>query len=168
MRTTRSGMRLHPIAAMLAPGKAAPAFTLETDAGERLTLKDLRGRPVVLYFYPKDDTSGCTTEACEFRDAFPQFTTSKAEILGVSPDSVESHRKFKAKYDLPFTLLADPEHAVAEKYGVWKEKSMYGRTYMGVERTTYVIDAAGKIAKVFQKVKPAGHAEEVRTALAEL
>ena len=153
---------------MLAPGKAAPAFALDTDAGERLSLKDLRGRPVVLYFYPKDDTSGCTTEACEFRDAFPRFKKSKAEILGVSPDSVESHRKFKAKYDLPFTLLADPEHVVAEKYGVWKEKSMYGRTYMGVERTTYVIDAAGKIAKVFQKVKPAGHAEEVRTALAEL
>ena len=153
---------------MLAPGKAAPAFALDTDAGERLSLKDLRGRPVVLYFYPKDDTSGCTTEACEFRDAFPRFKKSKAEILGVSPDSVESHRKFKAKYDLPFTLLADPEHVVAEKYGVWKEKSMYGRTYMGIERTTYIIDAAGKIAKVFQKVKPAGHAEEVQAALAEL
>jgi thioredoxin-dependent peroxiredoxin len=146
-------------------GKAAPAFTLDTDTGERLSLKDLKGKPVVLYFYPKDDTSGCTTEACEFRDAFPRFKKSKAVILGISPDSVKSHQKFKAKYDLPFTLLADPEHAVAEQYGVWQEKSMYGRKYMGVARTTFIIDAAGKIARVFEKVKPAGHAEEVEQAL---
>lgn len=149
-------------------GKAAPAFTLETDGGERLALKDLKGKPVVLYFYPKDDTSGCTTEACEFRDAVPRFKKSKAVVLGVSPDSVKSHQKFKAKYELPFTLLADPDHTVCEKYGVWKEKSMYGRKYMGVERTTFIIDAAGKVAKIFEKVKPAGHAAAVEAALAEL
>ncbi|HVZ78480.1 MAG TPA: thioredoxin-dependent thiol peroxidase [Gemmatimonadaceae bacterium] len=153
---------------MIAPGKAAPAFTLDTDEGTPLSLKDLKGKPVVLYFYPKDDTSGCTTEACEFRDAFPRFRKSKAVILGVSPDSVKSHQKFKAKYDLPFTLLADPEHEVCEKYGVWQEKSMYGRKYMGVARTTYIIDANGKVAKVFEKVKPAGHAEEIEAALKAL
>ena len=148
-------------------GKRAPAFTLDTDSGERLALADLKGRVVVLYFYPKDDTTGCTMEACEFRDAFPRFKKSKAVILGISPDSVESHRKFKAKYDLPFTLLADPKHAVATKYGVWKKKSMYGHSYMGVVRTTFIIDGAGKIAKVFERVKPNGHAEEVEQALAE-
>ena len=126
------------------------------------------GPPVVLYFYPKDDTSGCTTEACEFRDAFPRFKKSNAVVLGVSPDSVKRHQKFKAKYELPFTLLADPEHAVCEKYGVWQEKSMYGRKYMGVARTTFIIDGAGKIAKIFTKVKPAGHAAEVEAALKEL
>jgi peroxiredoxin Q/BCP len=135
---------------MPAVGKAAPAFTLDTDTGERLSLRDLKGKPVVLYFYPKDDTSGCTAEACEFRDAFPRFDKSKAVILGVSPDPVKSHQKFKAKYELPFTLLADTDHAVAEQYGVWKEKSMYGRKYMGVDRTTFIIDAAGKIAKIFE------------------
>jgi len=149
-------------------GKPAPAFTLDTDTGERLSLRDLKGKPVVLYFYPKDDTSGCTAEACEFRDAFPRFDKSKAVILGVSPDPVKSHQKFKAKYELPFTLLADTDHAVAEQYGVWKEKSMYGRKYMGVERTTFIIDAAGKIAKIFEKVKPQGHAAEVEAALATL
>jgi len=149
-------------------GKLAPAFTLDTDTGERLSLRDLKGKPVVLYFYPKDDTSGCTAEACEFRDAFPRFDKSKAVILGVSPDPVKSHQKFKAKYELPFTLLADTDHAVAEQYGVWKEKSMYGRKYMGVERTTFIIDAAGKIAKIFEKVKPQGHAAEVEAALATL
>jgi len=149
-------------------GKPAPAFTLDTDTGERLSLRDLKGKPVVLYFYPKDDTSGCTAEACEFRDAFPRFDKSKAVILGVSPDQVKSHQKFKAKYELPFTLLADTDHAVAEQYGVWKEKSMYGRKYMGVERTTFIIDAAGKMAKIFEKVKPQGHAAEVEAALATL
>ncbi len=149
-------------------GTSAPAFTLDTDTGVRLSLKDLKGKPVVLYFYPKDDTSGCTVEACEFRDAFPRFKKSKAVILGISPDSVESHQKFKAKYHLPFTLLADPDHSVAEHYGVWKEKSMYGRKYMGIERTTFIIDAAGMVAKMFPKVKPKGHAEEVQAALAEL
>ena len=149
-------------------GKAAPAFTVETDTGETLALKDLKGQNVVLYFYPKDDTSGCTTEACEFRDLMPRFATGSAVILGVSPDSVKSHQKFKAKYELPFTLLADTEHAIAEQYGVWKEKSMYGRKYMGIERTTFLIDATGVLRQVFEKVKPAGHADEVAAALAAL
>jgi peroxiredoxin Q/BCP len=146
----------------------APDFTLDTDAGAPLTLSSLRGRAVVLYFYPKDDTSGCTTEACEFRDLFPRFSTAGATVLGVSPDPVRSHAKFKAKYQLPFTLLADPDHQVAEAYGVWQEKQMYGRKYMGVERTTFVIDRDGRVARVFEKVKPAGHAEEVAAALGEL
>ncbi|MCC6241354.1 MAG: thioredoxin-dependent thiol peroxidase [Gemmatimonadaceae bacterium] len=149
----------------LQPGAAAPDFTVLTDAGENLTLSSLRGRPVVLYFYPKDDTSGCTTEACEFRDLFPRFDGSKAVILGVSPDSVKSHVKFKTKYELPFTLLADTEKEIAQAYGVWKEKSMYGRKYMGVERTTFLIDAKGKVATVFEKVKPAGHAAAVMAAI---
>jgi peroxiredoxin Q/BCP len=146
----------------------APDFTLDTDAGDPLTLSSLRGRPVVLYFYPKDDTSGCTTEACEFRDLFPRFDTAGAAVLGVSPDPVRSHARFKAKYHLPFTLLADTDHRVAEAYGVWQEKQLYGRKYMGVERTTFVIDRDGRVARVFAKVKPAGHAEEVAGALAEL
>jgi thioredoxin-dependent peroxiredoxin len=153
---------------MVSVGKTAPAFSLDTDTGERLSLKDLKGRPVVLYFYPKDDTPGCTVEACEFRDAFPRFKGTKAVILGISPDSVASHVKFKTKFDLPFTLLADPDHEIAEKYGVWQKKSMYGRTYMGIARTTFVIDKNGKVAKVFAKVKPKGHAEEVEQAIDEL
>jgi len=153
---------------MISVGKSAPAFSLDTDAGEQLSLKDLKGRPVVLYFYPKDDTPGCTVEACEFRDAFPRFKGSKAIILGISPDSVKSHQKFKGKFDLPFTLLADEDHAIAEKYGVWQKKSMYGRTYMGIARTTFVIDKDGKVAKIFEKVKPKGHAEEVEQAIDEL
>jgi thioredoxin-dependent peroxiredoxin len=149
-------------------GKAAPAFTLDTDTGEALSLKDLKGKKVILYFYPKDDTSGCTTQACEFRDSMPRFRKGSAVILGVSPDSVKSHQKFKAKFDLPFTLLADTGHGLAEKYGVWKEKSMYGRKYMGVERTTFLIDAKGVLRKVFEKVKPEGHADEVALAIAAL
>jgi peroxiredoxin Q/BCP len=148
-----------------AAGTLAPDFTARTDADTPLTLSSLQGRPVVLYFYPKDDTSGCTTEACEFRDLFPRFEGDRAVILGVSPDSVASHVKFKAKYQLPFTLVADTDHAVCEAYGVWKEKSMYGRKYMGVERTTFVLDAHGRIATVFEKVKPAGHAAEVAAAV---
>ncbi len=155
---------------MTAPavGKLAPDFTLDTDEGTPLTLKSLRGRPVVLYFYPKDDTSGCTTEACEFRDLFPRFDSAKAVILGVSPDSVKSHVKFKTKFELPFTLLADTEKTVAQAYDVWKEKSMYGKKYMGVERTTFVIDAQGKVAHIFSKVKPTGHGEEVMAVIAAL
>lgn len=148
-----------------APGAVAPDFALLTDTGETLTLSALKGRPVVLFFYPKDDTSGCTTEACEFRDLFPRFEQGKAVILGVSPDSVNSHAKFKAKYELPFTLLADTDKVMVQAYDVWKEKSMYGKKYMGVERTTFVIDAQGRIAKVFEKVKPEGHAAEVQSAL---
>ena len=149
-------------------GALAPDFTLLTDVGEPLTLSEQRGRPVVLFFYPKDDTTGCTTEACEFRDLFPRFDGSRALVLGISPDSVKSHVKFRAKYQLPFTLLADVEHAVADAYGVWREKSMYGRKYMGVERSTFVIDADGRIAHVFEKVKPAGHAAVVADAVASL
>lgn len=149
-------------------GKAAPAFTLATDTGETLSLQDLKGQKVVLYFYPKDDTSGCTAQACEFRDSMPRFTNDSAVILGVSPDSVKSHQKFKLKYELPFTLLADTEKTVAEAYGVWKEKSMYGRKYMGVERTTFLIDASGILRQIFEKVKPAGHAAAVAEALAAI
>jgi peroxiredoxin Q/BCP len=150
----------------IAEGIPAPDFTLPTDAGDTLTLSSLRGQWVVLFAYPKDDTSGCTVEACEFRDALPQFDASKAVILGISPDSVKSHVKFKAKFELPYTLLADEEKTVLQAYDVWKEKSMYGKKYMGVERTTFVIDPQGQIAKVFTKVKPAGHAAEVMAAIA--
>ncbi len=150
---------------MLTEGDFAPDFTLPTDSDEALTLSSLRGRPVVLYFYPKDDTSGCTTEACEFRDLVPRFDSSKAVILGVSPDSVASHKKFKAKYELTFPLVADTEKVACQAYGVWKEKSMYGKKYMGVERTTFLIDADGKIARIYTKVKPAGHAAELIEAV---
>jgi peroxiredoxin Q/BCP len=153
---------------MLTVGSLAPDFTLPTDSGEELTLSSLRGRPVVLFFYPKDDTSGCTVEACEFRDLFPRFDGSKAVILGMSPDSVKSHQKFKAKYELPYALVADEEKVALQAYGVWKEKSMYGKKYMGVERTTVLIDAEGRVAQVFEKVKPAGHAEAVMAAVAAL
>jgi len=149
----------------IAEGQLAPDFTLPTDAGELLTLSSLRGQWVVLYAYPKDDTSGCTTEACEFRDLFPRFTKNKAVILGISPDSVKSHQKFKTKYELPFTLVSDEEKVALQAYDIWKEKSMYGRKYMGVERTTFVIDPNGQIAHVFEKVKPAGHAEAVMAVI---
>jgi peroxiredoxin Q/BCP len=149
-------------------GTAAPDFTLPSDTDEQLKLSSLKGKPVVLFFYPKDDTTGCTKEACSFRDALPRFDEMNATILGISPDSTKSHRKFKEKYDLPYPLLADEDHAVAEKYGVWGEKSMYGRKYLGIMRTTFVIDAKGKIAKVFEKVKPEEHATEVAEAVAAL
>ncbi len=149
----------------IAQGTPAPDFTLPTDTGDTLTLSSLRGQWVVLFAYPKDDTSGCTVEACEFRDALPRFNASKAVILGISPDSVKSHVKFKAKYELPYTLLADEEKTVLQAYDVWKEKSMYGKKYMGVERTTFLIDPTGQIAQVFSKVKPAGHADEVMAAI---
>ena len=151
-----------------APGTKAPDFTLPSDEGSSVSLKSLRGSPVVLYFYPKDDTSGCTTEACEFRDAWSGVKGSGARLFGVSPDGVRSHEKFRTKLDLPFPLLADEDHAVAEAYGVWGEKSMYGRKYMGILRTTFILDAQGRIARVFEKVKPAGHAEEVLDALRKL
>jgi peroxiredoxin Q/BCP len=153
---------------MLTAGDQAPDFTLPTDTGEPLTLSALRGRPVVLYFYPKDDTSGCTKESCEFRDLVPRFDKVNAQILGISPDGVKSHAKFRDKYQLNFPLLADEGHPVADKYGVWQEKSMYGRKYWGNARTTFVIDAKGRIAKVFEKVRPAGHAAEVAEAVAAL
>jgi thioredoxin-dependent peroxiredoxin len=150
---------------MLNEGDVAPDFTLQDQDGRDVTLSGFRGRHVVLYFYPKDDTSGCTTQACELRDHMKTFDARGAVILGVSPDDVKSHRKFADKYSLPFTLLADTEHAVAEQYGVWKEKSMYGRTYWGNERTTFVIDEHGRIAKALPKVKPAEHVDQVLASL---
>ncbi|MEO8453303.1 MAG: thioredoxin-dependent thiol peroxidase [Gemmatimonadota bacterium] len=150
---------------MLTPGQKAPPFSLASDAGEPVTLAGLKGKKVVLYFYPKDDTSGCTVEACEFRDNWAAVRKAGAVVLGVSPDEVASHVKFKKKFELPFALLADPDHAVAERYGVWGEKSMYGRKYFGVMRTTFVIDEDGKIMKVFERVKPKGHAGEVLEAV---
>jgi peroxiredoxin Q/BCP len=146
-------------------GAPAPDFELQSDEGETVTLAALRGKPVVLYFYPKDDTPGCTTEACEFRDAYDRFREQGVEILGVSPDTEASHRKFKSKYELPFTLLADPDHRTAEAYGVWKEKRNYGKTYMGIERSTFVIDADGKVAKAMRGIRPAGHAAKVLETL---
>lgn len=150
---------------MLNAGDPAPDIQLETDGGEPFKLSDLRGKKVVLYFYPKSDTPGCTVEACEFRDAATRLTRKKAVVVGVSPDAVSRQAKFKDKFALPFTLLADAEKAAAQAYGVWKEKTMYGRKVMGVERTTFVIGEDGLIRKIFAKVKPQGHAEEV---LAEL
>ena len=146
------------------PGALAPDFTLLTDAGKPFTLSGLQGRPVVLYFYPKDDTSSCTVEACEFRDMFPRFKSGKAVVIGVSPDSVKSHAKFKAKYELPFTLLADTDKLVVQAYDVWKEKSMYGRKYMGVVRSTFLIDRDGRIARIWRNVRVPGHAAEVLEA----
>jgi peroxiredoxin Q/BCP len=146
-------------------GKPAPDFELSSDSGETVNLSDFRGRPVVLYFYPKDDTPGCTTEACEFRDAYDVYRERGAEVIGVSPDTVASHEKFKSKYQLPFTLLADPDHEVAEKYGVWGERKYAGKTYMGINRSTFVIDPDGKVARAMLGIKPAGHAEEVLNAL---
>lgn len=142
-------------------GGPAPEFSLRSDSGETVSLADLRGTPVVLYFYPKDDTPGCTAQACGIRDAWGEFEEAGAVVLGVSPDDEGSHAKFKEKYGLPFTLLADTDHAVADAYGVWGEKSYAGKTYMGVNRSTFVIDPDGDIAKVFRKVKPDEHAEQV-------
>jgi thioredoxin-dependent peroxiredoxin len=146
-------------------GKEAPDFELASDTGERVRLSDLRGRPVVLYFYPKDDTPGCTTQAWSFRDAYGEFEERGAVVLGVSPDTEASHASFKAKHGLPFTLLADPEHEVAERYGVWVEKTMYGKTSMGIKRSTFVIDQDGKVAKAMLGVKPDNHADLVLSAL---
>ena len=150
---------------MVEEGKPAPSFTLPSDSGETISLESLRGKPVVLYFYPRDDTPGCTAQACGIRDAWGEFEERGAVVLGVSPDSTESHEKFKGKYGLPFTLLADEDHATAEAYGVWVEKSMAGKKYMGVERSTFVIDADGNVANVMRRVKPDTHADEVLSAL---
>ena len=147
-------------------GKKAPEFDLLDDSGNPFQLKKLKGKTVVLFFYPKADTPGCTKEACEFRDAGPDFNKKDTVILGISPDDGKAQAKFKTKFGLPYTLLCDTDHAVAEAYGVWKEKSMYGKKYMGIERTTFVIGPDGKVAKIFAKVKPEGHAAEVLAALA--
>lgn len=149
-------------------GARAPAFTLPTHDGGTARLSDLRGSPVVLYFYPKDDTPGCTREACGFRDAAKRLATLGAVVLGVSRDSAASHAKFRDKHRLPFTLLVDADHAVAETYGAWREKTLYGKTSMGIVRSTFVIDAAGKVAKVFRSVKPDGHADQVIAAIEAL
>ena len=149
---------------MVKEGKAAPAFTATNTDGATVKLKDLRGQKVVLYFYPKDDTPGCTKEACSFRDSFAAFKKKGIEVLGISPDSEASHKKFTAKYKLPFTLLADANHAIADAYGVYGEKKFMGRTYMGVKRMTFLIDENGKIKKIFEKVKPDQHAQEVLEA----
>jgi len=151
---------------VVSEGEPAPDFTATTDAGERVSLSDFRGKPVVLYFYPKDDTPGCTTQACGIRDAYADFERAGAVVLGVSPDSEARHVKFKEKYGLPFTLLADPEHEVAELYGMWGEKKYMGKTYWGVSRSTFVVAPDGTVAKVFHKVKPDTHAADVLAALA--
>lgn len=152
---------------MLKEGTTAPAFKTIDQNGESVSLKDLRGRKVVLYFYPKDDTPGCTKEACSFRDAYSKFKKQDITVLGVSPDKEAAHKKFVTKYQLPFTLLADTDHSIAEAYGVWGEKKFMGRTYLGVHRTTFLIDEKGKIRKIFEKVKPEDHASEVLEAFAE-
>jgi len=151
---------------MIDVGQPAPSFSAQADDGRTVTLESLRGRYVVLYFYPKDDTPGCTTEACELRDAFPRFDAASATILGASPDSVASHAKFKKKYSLPFTLLADTDRAIADAFGVWKKKALYGRTFLGIERSTFLIDPAGTIIGMWRKVKAKGHAAQVSAALA--
>jgi peroxiredoxin Q/BCP len=150
---------------MVEEGKPAPDFALTSDSGETVKLSDLRGKPVVLYFYPKDDTPGCTAQACGIRDDYGQFAERGAVVLGVSPDDESSHVKFKEKYGLPFTLLADPTHEVSEEYGVWKEKNYAGKKYMGVERSTFLIDSEGTVTKVMRRVKPDTHAADVLGAL---
>lgn len=149
-------------------GDEAPDFSLPADAGGRVALKDFNGKPVVLYFYPKDDTPGCTREACAFRDQQAPLKKLGAVVLGVSPDGVESHGKFRDKFDLNFPLLADPDHKVAEKYGVWREKNMYGKISMGIQRSTFLIDADGKVAKLWKAVKVDGHDAQVLKAIAAL
>lgn len=149
-------------------GAPAPPFSLPSDQGGTVDLASLRGRPVVLYFYPKDDTSGCTTQACDFRDRWTEVQARGAVVLGVSPDGLRSHAKFRTKYRLPFPLLADEDHAVAEAYGVWGEKSLFGYRYQGILRTTFIIGPGGMIARVFHKVEPKGHAAEVLAALDDL
>jgi len=146
---------------MLKPGDKAPEFKLKSDTGEELYLKDFKGKKVILYFYPKDMTSGCTVEACNFRDNIKKIEKKNAVVIGVSADDTKSHVKFKEKYDLPFTLLSDETHKMLEDYGVWQEKSMYGKKFMGIARTTFIIDEKGKIEKVFEKVKVDSHAEEI-------
>ena len=150
---------------MVEEGKPAPDFELTSDTGDTVSLSSLRGRPIVLYFYPKDDTPGCTTQARGIRDAWSEFERAGAVVLGVSPDDERSHAEFKEKYELPFALLADTEHTTAENYGVWVEKSYAGKTYMGFERSTFVIDADGIVAKELRNVKPDTHADDVLAAL---
>jgi thioredoxin-dependent peroxiredoxin len=153
---------------MLGPGDTAPAFTLADQKGEKVKLSDFEGQTVVLYFYPRADTPGCTTQACGVRDRGADYDAAGARVVGISPDEVDAVAKFAGKFDLDFTLLADADHAVAEKYGTWVEKSMYGKKYMGVQRATFIIDPDGKIARVFPKVSPKTHDDVVLKALGEL
>jgi peroxiredoxin Q/BCP len=150
---------------MVSEGTPAPDFTLTSDAGTKVTLSEFRGKPVVIYFYPKDDTPGCTAQACGIRDAYGEFERAGAVVLGISPDDEKKHVKFKDKYELPFTLLADPEHEVAERYGTWGEKRYRGKTYMGIKRTTFLVAPDGTVAKVMHDVKPDKHADDVLAAL---
>lgn len=150
---------------MVKEGNKAPAFNLESTAGEKIALKDFTGKTVVLYFYPKDNTSGCTKEACDFRDDFSKYKRKGAIILGISPDSAKSHQKFTEKFSLPFPLLVDSDHKIAEKYGVWVEKSMYGKKYFGIERSTFIIGPDGRIQKIYRKVKVDGHSDAILTEI---
>lgn len=152
----------------LEPGKKAPAFTLSDDQGNKVKLSELKGNPVVLYFYPRDDTPGCTKEACAFRDRYKELEKAGAQLFGVSADTAESHTKFREKYSLPFPLLVDEKHTMMEKYGVWREKNMYGKKSMGIQRSTYLIDQDGKVAKLWKRVKVDGHDQQVLDALADL
>ena len=156
------------MADFIEPGKRAPAFSLTADDGRKVRLADLKGKPVVLYLYPKDDTPGCTRQACAFRDGQRQFQELEAHVLGVSPDNVDSHGRFRGKYQLNFPLLADTDHEVAEKYGAWREKNMYGKKSWGIQRSTYLIDSDGKVARVWKRVNVDGHDEQVLDALREL
>ena len=149
-------------------GERAPAFSLTADDGSKVSLADLKGQPVVVYFYPRDDTSGCTREACAFRDQQAKLKKLGAQLLGISADNTESHGKFRDKYQLNFPLLSDPDHAVAEKYGAWREKNMYGKKSLGIQRSTFLVDADGKIAKVWKAVKVDGHDGQVVAALEKL
>ena len=153
---------------MIGEGDQLPKFSLEADDGTTVTRDSLAGKNVVLFFYPKDNTTGCTQEACDFRDAFPRFGKIDAAVIGVSPDGLESHRKFKKKFQLPYLLLSDADHRLADNFGIWKEKSMYGRKYMGFERTTVIVDRKGRIARIFPKVKIPGHIQEVEKTVREL
>jgi thioredoxin-dependent peroxiredoxin len=157
---------MYRLGVMVEEGKPAPDFELTSDEGATVRLSELRGKPVVVYFYPKDDTPGCTKQACGIRDNYDAFGERGAVVLGISPDDESSHVKFKQKYGLPFTLLADPDHTVADEYGVWGERSLYGKKYMGVERSTFVIDPEGNVSKVMRRVKPDTHAQQVLDALA--
>jgi len=149
-------------------GKNAPKFSIPDSEGNTVSLGDLKGSPIVLYFYPKDDTSGCTAEACDFRDNMARLKKDGVHVLGVSPDSATSHEKFREKYDLPFPLLVDADHAVAETYGAWGQKSMYGRTYEGIIRSTFLIDGEGVVRRAWNKVRVKGHVDEVLEALEEI
>ena len=153
---------------MINEGDKVPSFSLQADDGTMVTRESLAGKNVVLFFYPKDNTPGCTKEACDFRDAFPRFGEINAVVLGVSPDSLESHRKFRKKQDLPYPLLSDEGHHLADAFGVWKQKSMYGLKFMGIERTTVIIDRKGRVARIFPKVKVPGHVQEVEKAIRAL